>query len=60
MPDLIDQLTQRLGTHRVLTAREDILPYGFDGTATLTQLPACVIFPRDAADVSFALILART
>ncbi|MCS6244815.1 MAG: FAD-binding protein [Opitutus sp.] len=59
MADLIDQLTQRLGTHRVLTAREDILPYGFDGTATLKQLPACVIFPRDAADVSFALILAR-
>lgn len=43
----------------MLTAREDILPYGFDGTATLKQLPACVIFPRDAADVSFALILAR-
>ena len=59
MPDLIDQLTQRLGTHRVLTAREDILPYGFDGTATLQQLPACVAFPRDAADVSFALKLAR-
>ncbi len=59
MADLIVQLTQRLGTHRVLTAREDILPYGFDGTATLKQLPACVIFPRDAADVSFALILAR-
>ncbi len=59
MSDLIAQLTQRLGTHRVLTAREDILPYGFDGTATLQQLPACVAFPRDAADVSFALKLAR-
>ena len=43
----------------MLTAREDILPYGFDGTATLKQLPACVAFPRDAADVAFALNLAR-
>lgn len=52
-------LAARLGAHRVLIAREDILPYGFDGTAALRQLPACVAFPRDAADVSFALTLAR-
>ena len=52
-------LANRLGQHRVLTAREDIIPYGFDGTATLKQLPACVVFPRDAADVSFVLELAR-
>ena len=52
-------LANHLGQHRVLTAREDIIPYGFDGTATLRQLPACVAFPRDAADVSFVLKLAR-
>jgi glycolate oxidase len=56
---LISSLTARLGAERVLTAREDILPYGFDGTATLKQLPACVVFPRDAADVSTVLKLAR-
>lgn len=56
---MISALTGRLGAHRVLTAREDIIPYGFDGTATLKQLPACVAFPRDAADVSFVLNLAR-
>ncbi len=56
---LIASLTARLGAARVLTAREDILPYGFDGTATLKQLPACVVFPRDAADVSTVLKLAR-
>lgn len=59
MSDLISSLCSRLGAPRVLTAREDILPYGFDGTATLKQLPACVVFPRDAADVSFILKLAR-
>lgn len=52
-------LSARLGAHRVLTAPEDILPYGFDGTATLKQLPACVVFPRDAADVAFILRLAH-
>ncbi|HSI07236.1 MAG TPA: FAD-linked oxidase C-terminal domain-containing protein [Rariglobus sp.] len=58
-PDLASSLSARLGADRVLTAREDILPYGFDGTATLKQLPACVVFPRDAADVSTVLKLAR-
>ena len=57
--DLISALTARLGADRVLTAREDILPYGFDGTATLKQLPACVVFPRNTADVSDVLKLAR-
>jgi glycolate oxidase len=56
---MIPALVARLGTHRVLTAREDILPYGFDGTATLKQAPACVVFPRDASDVSFVLKLAH-
>ena len=52
-------LSALLGVHRVLTAPEDILPYGFDGTAALKQLPACVVFPRDAADVAFILRLAH-
>jgi glycolate oxidase len=52
-------LSAQLGAHRVLTAPEDILPYGFDGTAALKQLPTCVAFPRDAADVSFVLRLAH-
>ncbi|MCU0792496.1 MAG: FAD-binding protein [Opitutaceae bacterium] len=56
---LIPLLGERLGAHRVLTAREDILPYGFDGTATLRGRPRAVVFPRDAADVSFVLGLAR-
>ena len=57
--DLPSVIATRLGTHRVLTAREDILPYGFDGTATLKQLPACVVFPASADDVAFIIRLAR-
>lgn len=56
---LVSTLTARLGAHRVLTAREDILPYGFDGTATLKQLPACVVFPATTEDVAFVVRLAR-
>ena len=58
-PDLIADLVQALGADRVLTAVEDILPYGFDGTATLKQRPCAVVFAQDAAQVSAVLKLAR-
>ncbi len=44
----------------VLTRQEDLIPYGFDGTAALRQLPGAVVFPRDAAGVAAVLRLART
>ncbi|TWT82226.1 putative FAD-linked oxidoreductase [Planctomycetes bacterium CA13] len=55
---VVNMLIHHLGADRVLTEKEDILPYGFDGTATLKQLPACVCFPRDAKDVAVAIKLA--
>lgn len=51
-PDFIPALRAALPGLTVLTAREDILPYGFDGTATLKRSPSCVVFPQDAATVS--------
>jgi len=57
--DLVATLTSLLGAHNVLTAREDIIPYGFDGTAALKQLPACVVFPRETAEVAAVIKLAR-
>ena len=59
LPPLVSLLVTRLGAHRILTAREDILPYGFDGTAALKQLPAAVVFPATTDDVAFCLRLAR-
>lgn len=56
---MLPALNARLGAHRVLTAKEDVLPYGFDGTATLKQLPAAVVFPANAEDVAFVVRLAR-
>ena len=56
---MIAALIALLGPANVLTALEDILPYGFDGTATLKQRPLAVVFARDAAQVSAVLKLAR-
>jgi glycolate oxidase len=56
---VISQLQSLLGAANVLTAREDLIPYGFDGTATLKRLPRAVVFPRNASEVAAVLKLAR-
>ncbi len=56
---MIAALNALLGPERVLAAKEDLIPYAFDGTAALRQLPRAVVFPRDAQDVSAVLKLAR-
>ena len=56
---MIAELTQLLGRENVLTEKEDLIPYSFDGTAALRQLPRAVVFPRCAADVGAALKLAQ-
>ena len=56
---MIAELTQLLGPQNVLTEKEDLIPYSFDGTATLKQLPRVVVFPRHAQDVGAVLKLAH-
>ncbi len=56
---MIDALIRLLGPDNVLTAKEDLIPYGFDGTAALKQLPRAVVFPRTAAEIAAILKLAR-
>jgi glycolate oxidase len=36
----------------VLTSTDDLIPYGFDGTAALHARPAAVAFPRTSAEVA--------
>jgi glycolate oxidase len=55
---LTDELTQLLGQAQVLTEREDLIPYSFDGTAALRERPRAVVFPRSAAEVSAVLAIA--
>ena len=56
---MIDALTRLLGPANVLTQKEDLIPYGFDGTAALKQLPRAVVFPRTAEEIATILRLAR-
>ncbi|MBX7120917.1 MAG: FAD-binding protein [Opitutaceae bacterium] len=58
-PDFIPALRAAVPGVTLLTSREDLLPYGFDGTATLKGKPACVIFPRNAQEVSKIILFAR-
>lgn len=48
----LQALVSILSPDRVLTQDEDVIPYGFDGTAALKQRPLCVIFPLDTPEVS--------
>jgi glycolate oxidase len=57
-PRLISQLTEILGAKNVLTSQEDLITYSFDGTAALQQLPGCVVFVHNAAEVAAVLQLA--
>lgn len=56
---MIDALIRLLGPANVLTQKEDLIPYGFDGTAALKQLPRAVVFPRNAEEIATILRLAR-
>jgi FAD/FMN-containing dehydrogenases len=59
MTPLETALKNLLGEKNVLTAREDLIPYAFDGTAALKRMPRAVVFPANAGEVSAILKLAR-
>jgi len=58
-PNTLSQLSTLLGPANVLTSTEDLIPYSFDGTAALRQMPGCVVFARETAQVSALLKLAN-
>ena len=45
-------LTDIVGAGNVLTEQEDLIPYGFDGTAALRETPGIVVLPANTAEVS--------
>ncbi len=45
-PSAIARLGEIAGSENVLTAPEDLIPYGFDGTAALKHGAACVVLPK--------------
>src|SRR5689334_22818566 len=58
-PSLLAELSRIVTPDRVLTALEDLIPYSFDGTAAMQQLPGCVVFPRTADQIAAILRLAN-
>lgn len=55
---LLNALIETVGTSRVLTKEEDLIPYGFDGTAALKQRPDLVVLPQTAGHVAQCVRLA--
>jgi glycolate dehydrogenase FAD-linked subunit len=56
----VKELTSLLGTENVLVQPEDLIPYGFDGTAALKQLPDGIVFPQKPEQVAQVLRFARS
>src|SRR4051794_41433328 len=49
---LVRALADVVGTGRVLTEPEDLIPYGFDATAAVRRRPGGVVFPRTTTHVA--------
>jgi glycolate oxidase len=56
---ILPELRRLLGPGNVLTEKEDLIPYSFDGTAALHQMPGCVVFATTTQQVSSVLKLAQ-
>jgi len=50
-PSLLRSLGEVVGDAAVLAEPEDVIPFGFDGTATLRQRPGGVVFPHTTGEV---------
>lgn len=55
---VVRALEDVVGAANVCVQPEDLIPFSVDGTATLRQLPAAVVFPRSARDVAGCVAVA--
>jgi len=53
--NMIADLRRIVGEMNVLTSAEDLIPYSFDGTAALQQMPGCVVFAESTPQISEVL-----
>lgn len=56
---LIEQLAQLLGPGSILSKKEDLIAYSFDGTASLKSLPLAVALPQTTAEVAALVKFAK-
>ena len=59
-PALLQSFVDIVGAANVLRKPEDILPYGFDGTAVLKARPGAVVFPGNTSEVAACVSIAAT
>jgi glycolate oxidase len=57
--EIISQLRNIVGKDEVLTSKEDLNSYSYDGTAVWTQMPDVVVFPKTTEQVSKIMKLAN-
>ncbi|MET0253963.1 MAG: FAD-binding protein, partial [Terrimicrobiaceae bacterium] len=50
--EIVEILSGIFPADAILTSREDLVPYSFDATAMLQQMPAAVVFARTVDEVS--------
>jgi len=55
----LSQLRTIVGADQVLTSKEDLIPYSFDGTAAMSQMPGCVVFVTSTEQIAEVLRLAN-
>ena len=59
LENILNDLKRIVGTENVLVAQEDLIPYSFDGTAALQQMPGSVALARTTEEVSAVLRIAN-
>ena len=57
--DILTKLRELVDAKNVLTAKEDLTAYSFDGTAAMQQLPGCVVLVQTTEQVAQVLRLAN-
>jgi glycolate dehydrogenase FAD-linked subunit len=57
--EIVDILSKIFPADAILTGREDLLPYSFDGTAALQQMPEAGVFARTVDQISRLLEVAN-
>lgn len=57
--NIISELQRIVTPENVLTEKEDLIPYSFDGTAAVKQMPGCVAFAQNTEHVTRILKFAN-
>ena len=55
----LSELRRLVGSQNVLTEKEDLIPYSFDGTAAMKQMPGCVALATTTEQIVAILKLAN-